>query len=421
MPVKALEPESSASTNFATFAGQGKRRAGAHRGADHAASCAPCQASAAIGPSGSRARVAGLDTVAGLVYNACVYQLMPNLASRRPARSWLRLDRALLACVLALGLCVALPVRAVEPDKAAAGLARQGAQAEDAGDAAAAARLYLQAYETDPRQPNYLYAAARAELQAGRRAEAEEHFEQFLAVADSGTDRADKARAYLADLRASRSQDKAAAAEAAAAAGRWAEASQRYETLWQQQPTRWSALFKAGAAAQDAGQTERAAELLDQYLREAPKTAADRPEAEDRLRQVRRAGGGATEGVSQPQSTGRPGPSVAGWTLVGGGIALVAGGVAMLLVGTGEAHALERDLKIVDGYVTADITHAQAQTRADQAALHQNLGLGLGAAGVVAAAVGTWLVLREPEGVAAAKVTVAPGPALAGLALGWRF
>ena len=129
-----------------------------------------------------------------------------------------------------------------------------------------------------------LYAAAKAEMTARKNTAAEEHFEQFLGLADAGSDRADKARAYLADLRGARAENKESAAETAAGAGKWVDASKLYEELWVQMPSRWSALFKAGAAAQEAGLQERAAELLRQYLRDAPKSAADRPEAEDRLR-----------------------------------------------------------------------------------------------------------------------------------------
>ena len=328
------------------------------------------------------------------------------------------------AWLIALVVCLAgAQARASEMDKRAASLARQAAQADESGDSARAATLYLDAFHTDPTQPSYLYAAARAEMAAGRTADAEEHFEQFLGLADAGSDRADKARAYLADLRGSRAENNESAAARAAAAGKWAEASKLYEGLWVQMPSRWSALFKAAAAAQQADEKDRALELLRQYLSDAPKSAADRPEADDRLRQLAgtHAERAPAAGVSEPSAASDNKGRVLGWTLLGTGLALVGGGAGLLFYGMTEEHALNQDLKLVDGYVTANISHAQAQARADSIGMHQTLGVALGAAGVVAAGVGTWLVLRESDKQPAARVSVAPGPALAGLSLGWRF
>lgn len=340
--------------------------------------------------------------------------IRPNPAyfqSRIDLSLWLA---ALVVCFWAHDAC------AVEPEKAAASLARQAVQVEEGGDPARAAELYLEAFRTDATQPNYLYAAARSEMTAGKTASAEEHFEQFLGLADAGTERADKARAYLADLRGSRAESKEMAANRAAAAGHWPEASKLYEELWNRIPTRWSSLFKAGQAAQQAGDNDRAGELLRQYLREAPKSAADRPEAEDCLKRL-----GSTQ--AEPDARGQVAPEAGNvsravaWTVLGTGVALLAGGAGLLFYGVSEEQALNRDLKLVDGYVTGNVSHAQAQTRADTIALHQSLGLGLTAAGVAAAGVGTWLVLREPERSPRSRLSVVPGPALAGLCLGWRF
>lgn len=335
----------------------------------------------------------------------------------------LRTRRQLTALAIVAGCVVAFAALATEPATVASGLARQAVQADDAGNPTRAAELYLEAFGTDPRQPNFLYSAARAEMAAGKKAEAEEHFEQFLGLADAGSDRADKARAYLADLRGSRAGNREVAAERAAADGKWRDASKLYEELWQQMPSRWSALFKAGQAAQQAGDDDRAVELLRQYLRESPKTAADRPEADERLQQLtRREGGGAAADVAQPaEAGGTSGAHIAGWTLLGTGIAMLGGGAALLLYGVTEERALNQDLKLVDGFVTADISHAQAQARADSIGLHQTLGVSLAAGGLVVAGVGTWLMLREPEKRTTARPTVLPGPGWAGLSLGWRF
>ncbi len=331
------------------------------------------------------------------------------------------LGRLLRLLAVALAFCT-LPALAADPDKLAASLARQAVQADDGGDPARAAQLYLEAFRTDPTQPNYLYAAARAELSAGQKTQAEEHFEQFLTLADSGTDRADKARAYLADLRGSRAEGDEAAAERAVATSNWAEASKRYEALWVQAPTRWSALFKAGQAAQQAGDKERAGDLLRQYLRDAPKSAADRPEAEDCLHRL----GDQPKRAQAPVAVQSDGEAATGghavaWTVLGTGLALAVGGAGLLLFGVTEAHALNQDLKLADGYVTADISHAQAQARADAIGMHQTLGAGLAVAGVAAAGVGTWLLLREPDAPAKARLSLAPGPAWTGLALVGRF
>ncbi len=330
-----------------------------------------------------------------------------------------------LQWLLAVAVCaLALGAHAVEPDKVAVGLARQALQADDGGDPVRAAELYLQAFQADSKQPNYLYAAARAEMAAGRKSQAEEHLEQFLALADAGSDRADKARAYLADLRARRGESKETAAEQAVAAGKWQLASGLYEQLWVEVPTRWSALFKAGAAAQQAGDKDRAADLLRQYLRESPKSAADRPEAEDRLQQVASAHAperAAVDARTSPDGDSAKGSRAIGWTVLGTGLALIGGGAGLLVYGVSEQHVLNQDLKLVDGYVTGDISHAQAQARADAIGMHQTLGVGLAAAGMVAAGVGTWLLLRETEARPATRVGVAPGPGLAGVALVGRF
>ncbi len=347
----------------------------------------------------------------------CGAMKMPNRIQVLAALWHVRFLLAILTCALATSAL------AVEPEKAAASLARQAGQVEDGGDAKRAAELYLEAFQTDPTQPNYLYAAARSEMNAGKVREAEEHFEQFLTLADTGTDRADKARAYLADLRGSRAETKESAADRAAAAGRWQEASKLYEELWNQMPTRWSALFKAGQAAQEAGDKERARELLRQYLNESPTSAADRPEADDRLRRLAASGeakSAAPVGVSGQAESGSGG-RVLGWTLLGTGVAMLGGGAALLLYGVSQERALNQELKLVDGFVTADMTHAQAQSRADAIGQHQTIGVGLAAAGVVAAGFGTWLMLREPDKQPTSRVSVAPGPGWTGVSLGWRF
>ncbi len=344
------------------------------------------------------------------------YGAMIRTSGIQLLRAMHRASRVLvvLACVWAT---VAL---AVPPEQVASSLARRALQLDEAGDPVQAAALYLEAFRTDPTQPNYLYAAARAEMSAGKTASAEEHFEQFLGLVDPDLDRADKARAYLADLRGSRAGSKESEADAAAAAGRWSEASQLYEALWNQMPTRWSALFKAGQTAQQGGAQERANELLRQYLRDAPRSAADRPEAEECLQRLE--GGHTAIDVHEQAARGDDkNARTLGWTMLGTGIALVAGGAGLLLYGVSEEQALSRDLKLVDGYVTADLSHAQAQARADAIGMHESLGVGFTAAGVVAAGVGTWLLLRENPAPARSRVTVAPGPAWAGASLSWRF
>jgi tetratricopeptide (TPR) repeat protein len=329
--------------------------------------------------------------------------------------------RWLLASLLCL---TAIGVFAVEPGKSAAALARQASQVEQGGDPARAAELYLEAFRADATQPNFLYAAARAEMTARKNTEAEEHFEQFLGLAEVASDRADKARAYLAELRGARAENKESAADTAAGAGKWAEASKLYEELWVQMPSRWSALFKAGAAAQEAGLAERASDLLRQYLRDAPKSAADRPEAEDRLRQVASTHKEAEPDVavkapSAPAETG--GGRVLGWTLVGTGAALVLGGAAVWLYGNTQERTLMVDIAPVNGYATGAIHYQDAKARADAAGAHQSLGLGLAGAGIVAAGVGTWLLLREPDKQPSSRVSVGPGPGWAGMSLTGRF
>ena len=329
-----------------------------------------------------------------------------HLRPRRPGAG-------LVALALVL---VAAAASAVEPEKLAASLARQAAQAEESGDPARAAELFLEAFGTDAHRPAYLYAAARAEMAARRLAEAEEHLEQFLQLTDDGTERGDKARAWLAELRQTRAESREAAADAAAAAGQWAEASRRYLELWQHLPTRWSALYKAGSAAQQAGDKDRALELLRQYLRDSPRTAADRPEAEDRVQRL----APTAAPVAAAQAEAGAGQSKwPAWALLGGGAALVGVGAGLLIHGVGAEQALNREFRLADGNVTGDISYAAARRRADGIALEQTLGLVCAGAGLAAAGVGTWLALREPERAAALRFF--PGPTLAGAAVGWRF
>ena len=321
---------------------------------------------------------------------------------------------------------------AVEPERAAATLARQAAQVDDAGDHKRAAELYAEAFQTDPTQPNFLYAAARAEMAAGQRALARAHFEQFLQLADPGTDRADKARAYLADLRSGEVDGPMQEADRAAQAGRWKDAARLYYAVWDTANTRWTALFKAGVAAQEAEELERAEEWLAMYVQDAPKDVADRPEAEARLKQLRRdlrLAGGAGRAMEVPASTKEvhhSGRWVAGWVLVGTGLGLLVGGGALYGYGMGEETTLQRDLKLENGLVTGNLTHAQAQDRADAIGMHQTLGAALAATGVAAAGAGVVLVLLEPESTKrAAQSRWQLGPLLAGgttgVQLGGRF
>lgn len=338
--------------------------------------------------------------------------------------------RILLKWTLALVLhVVAVPLALADDVGRAQQLARQAAQVDELGDHKRAAELYLEAFQTDASQPNYLYAAARAEMTAGNRQEAQEHFEQFLQLADSSSDRADKARAYLADLRGGRLEDKLAEADRDASSGQWKEAARLYYDVWSQANSRWSTLFKAGAAAQEAGDVEHADEWLHQYLREAPKTAADRPEAEARLKklaaqeQAQEQKNQPIETVTNPAQGGSNGMKTAGWVMVGTGVALIAGGAGLLLYGVTEESALNRELKVQDGLVTADTTYAATRARADTIGLHQTLGLVLAGAGVATAGVGTILLMLAPEkqNSRGSQLQLTPGPGFAGLALTGRF
>ena len=189
-------------------------------------------------------------------------------------------------------------------------------------------------------------------------------------------------------------------------------------------PSRWSALFKAGAAAQEAGLQERAAELLRQYLRDAPKSAADRPEAEDRLRQVAGAHKDATADAAvdeAPAPAAKSGGHALAWTLVGTGVALVAGGAGLWLYGNSEGKSLTADINAVSGFATGNITYSQAKARQDAANTHTLVGASLTGAGIVAAGVGAWLLLREPDKQPSSRVSVGPGPGWAGFSLAGRF
>ncbi len=112
--------------------------------------------------------------------------------------------------VVAIVASVWLPVAAlaprlawaIEPREEALGLSKQALDAYLSGDFESAAILYLQAYKQWPSETLYLYNAARAAERAGRVADAERMYLQYLDRAPPKQQEVAKARFHLAEMQA---------------------------------------------------------------------------------------------------------------------------------------------------------------------------------------------------------------------------
>ena len=189
----------------------------------------------------------------------------------------LRLARLCLLLVL-----LARPVLALDPVKAAENMARQAAGAFEKGEHLRAAQLYLQAFASDGRIPDYIYGAARAEQAAGKFDVAERHFEQYLQTAPQGS-RANNARKYLAEVRVAIADQKAADGTQAESEKNWPLAAQIWRTCHELAPRNWEFAFREAVNLAKAGQKTDAIGAFAAYLRDAPKDARDRGEAKTRL------------------------------------------------------------------------------------------------------------------------------------------
>ncbi len=371
--------------------------------------------------------------------------MAPRTAPRRARRFWLALLVALSCGSFSQAAC------AVDKAKVAEGMAVQAGKAFEGGDYARAADLYLNAYRTDANSA-FLYGAARSQHLAGRLDQANELYQQFLTAANADPERQKRAREYLAEIERSKAVALAADAEKAQRDDPKLAAS-LYQDAYKLAPMRPDLLFRAAVAEQQAGDLTAAQKDFEVYLAKAQANAPERTQAQARLESIRRklnpqvtpelvappelkapvepkpeakpVAPPETKSVVQPDLPRPPigveAPAVApsrwpGWAMVGLGGALAVGGLVVYLGAASANSQLQQDLTVTnDAGQISGLTHEEAQSRA--AAINTRMGVaaGLAGAGVAAAGVGTWLLVRTPA--RAAVVVPQPGGAL----LVWRF
>jgi len=350
--------------------------------------------------------------------------------------------RCILATLLLLGPAAAW---GLDQLKAAGNIARQAAMAFEQGDHVRAAQLYLQAYATDPNTADYVYGAARAEHIGGKLGVAEQHYVAFLEKVTSGT-RADNARKYLGELRAGQADTKISEAERAERQGKFGLAAQLFRTARTLVPTRWDCLIREASAREQAGEKAEAITLLELYLRDAPKDAADRDEAGARLAslkpktdpgksaaaaKVAEPAKPASAVARQPEAAKTPSadpaknaataPQVAkaqppepdrmlaqvvAWSVAFVGVAAGATGIIEAVDAANMRADLDAKLAQRSGKITG-ISYSEAVARDKDIESQRTTAWVLGGVGVAAAATGGWLLWRayrtEP-----AKVSVLP-------------
>ncbi len=308
--------------------------------------------------------------------------------------------------------------------KTAVAMMQQAAKAYEAGDFAKAADFYGKAWRLDP-LPTYLWSLARAEHLAGLFGPASEHYRDFMDLPDADAARKTKAKGYLVEAEAELAKSQIREAEVASHAGKPAVAAELYLSAWKVLPNRGDLLFKAAAAEQLAEQLPSALRHFEQYLAQAPTNAPDRADAQVRQAWLKQKLG-PTPQVAKPltvvetpkvgaavqtpveksppnQSLSAP-PVVArqaeqvqtwpSWTLVGTGGALLVGGLVVLIGGMSDAAALNKAQQTSGSDWIYGLTYADAQARASSANTRIGVGAALAGTGVVAAGVGTWLLLR---------------------------
>ncbi len=355
--------------------------------------------------------------------------------------------------VLAALALTSVSALAFDKQKAAAKMAEQALGAYESGDYDRAAELYANAFHTDP-NPDYLYAQARAEQVGGKTDLAMGHLEDFVANPQAAPDRVVKAKELLDGLRLARLDKRVTEGEAAAKAGDNKLAAQIWLDVVQQAPKRVDLYYRAGVSLQQAGDLHGAMAAFDAYLQKSAADAPERSQAklrreglaeklrpppakppeQPKIAEQPKTTPNPPQGTSKPPEThestvavGTPvgvvkQPSessspTAGYVLAGTGVALGIGAVVLYALTQSDikafnaATAPDASGKIVGiDQQTANSQHASIQTREISA-------IAMGGAGIALAGVGTWLILRTPE----SKVTWAPGPALAGAGLAWRF
>ena len=347
-----------------------------------------------------------------------------------------------LAAVVALCLCgvlLAAPSAwALDAVKAAANMARKAAGAFEEGDHLRAAELYLQAYASDPKTPEYIYGAARAEQVGGKLDLAERHFQEYLAKPNA-TNRVENAKKYLAEVRVAKSELHVSAAAAAEKANDLPLAAQHYADCRAMVPSRWDCLFHEAMARRrriDKEVTERdkAIALLTQYLEGAPADAPDRGQARVVLTALQAPSAPESSMIGQatpaapppapepppvvvkvadpepPKPEPFPSPKLVGWSVLGAGVVLGATGLGLLIKAAVDRSALEASWADGSTGLIEGQSHSDAQAAADKIANRRVAGGIIAGIGLAGAGVGTWLVWNAyPSARKTASWMVVPG------------
>ena len=307
---------------------------------------------------------------------------------------------------------------AVDKVAAAASMARQAANAYEAGDYPRASDLYESAWALNPRDSAVLYSAARAAQLAGNLDRADALYRRFLALPQDGTgDYAEKAKQHLAEIPQKRAADQAAAAAQARSGGHPALAAELYHAALLLDPARFAWLLEAARAEQAAGNKEAALADYRAWQDKAPADAAERHEVAAALLALEppvaapEVPAVATPRVRRIEAT--PPRTWPAWTTVAvGGVAAVVGG-GLWLSANGQDQQLQRDLAVTDAKTTwiTGVTRDAAHSRATEiegnyrtAAIATSVGVAIVAAGLV------WLRLRQAP--AAARPPAEPALAV---------
>lgn len=250
---------------------------------------------------------------------------------------------------LTLATLFALPANA---------MAAQLSKAEEAAAVSIAARakaregrfglcatMYHEAWRMDPKQPGYLYSAARCEQKAGQLAKAERDYLAFMKTVSAGHQMYGRANQHLREVRAAQARQ----------------------------------LAKRRAAAVRQG-------------KDKGKGAKNKPPVKATARKVPKPNGGAAGGVRRGADDG----ALLGWTVAGTGAALSGVGIWLLMDAASRIADLEQRLtRDGDNPITA-ISHDDAVAEQDAANLRRGLGFALTGVGVAGVGLGAWLALRDP-------------------------
>lgn len=338
-----------------------------------------------------------------------------------------------IAILLALSTSLAAPPAiAINAGKTATATAARAADLYQKAEFSKAAELYHTAFQADP-QPDYLFAAARAEHMAGELEKAVDDYDKFLALPKANPARVQKANTYVAEARAKLLDRRVDEADAMAKKDPKI-AIQLYQTLIDCTPQRVDLHFKAALAAQAAGEWATARQHLDAYLAAAPADAAFVGEARARREAVAaklaapaqpvQAGTGAKVDPGQKiepagpaiQASTPASPPRAPWLVVAGGAAMAVAGAAVGAWAYADAAQYAKDTTPgADGKVRT-LAYDEASSQATNLRTREAWAWGLGGAGVATIAAGWWWAMR-PSG--AAPVTFVPSES--GWALAGRF